>query len=125
VLTFDQWLDLLKVAFVAAASLLAFGRFMQRVDKPQTEQKGAQDHIDSVTLIVAIEKRVDTLEDRMDGADAKMSEWMSKWQGFESRMRDIFPDKGVCASQMHESENDRRQLRSELTRVWDAIGKRD
>lgn len=120
-LTFDQWLDLLKVAFVAAASLLAFGKFMQRADKPQSQAHGDEHDEALGTRINAIDKRVGAVEVRMERAGGEMSRLATIVQAWDTKMRELFIDKDLCGAQMHESESDRRQIRSELERIWRVI----
>ena len=122
-LTFEQWAKLFEISWMVALSILAFGKFMQRADKPQTEQQGTQDHVDSVTLITAIDKRLVAVEARMDRAGNQTSDLATTVQGLETKMRAIFPDKGVCASQMHESESDRRQLRDQIAQIWQHVNR--
>ena len=123
-LTFDQGIELLKVAFVAGASMIAIGRFLQRVEPSQTKQQGTYDYDELKALIIAVKERQTSLDSRMDKAGKEISDWTSKWQGFESRMRDIFPDKSVCLAQMHESETDRRRMNDDIQRLWRAVGRR-
>lgn len=135
-LTFDQWLNLAKAAFVLMASILAFGKFMQRAESPrQSQLQGNQDHTDLITLISALDKRVVALERElaapvlaldkrmaavetiMERAGTEMSKLGSYVQGTELRSRDTFMAKEVCQFRMHESESDRQQIRAELERL--------
>lgn len=123
-LTFDQGVRLLEVIFIAGAALLAFGKFMQRVDRPQTQLQGNRDHVDSIVLIAALDKRVTAGEVRMERAGKEMSDLATYVQGFDAKMRLIFPAQGECDAKMHESESDRKQIRTEIERIWQVINRK-
>jgi hypothetical protein len=123
-LTFDQWVKVLEIAWMIGLSILAFGKFMQRADKPHTQVYGTQDRVDSLVLIAALDRRTGALEMRFERAGAETSKLATAVQGWEQRARDVFPDKSLCGSQMHESESDRKQMRDEIGRLWQHVNAR-
>ena len=117
----DQWMHLIALLLAIGASILAFGKFMQRVDAPQTKQQGAWDHDALEALIRALALRVTALESRFDRGNSEISKLSSIVQGWEERARGIFPDKGVYSAEMRAAEHERRQLRDELNRLRSKI----
>ena len=120
-MSWELGLRIAQFVFAIGGTLVLIGRFWERSERPQTKRQGDLDDAALRTLIDALEKRTGALEMRFERASAEMSKLASSVQGLDSRLRADFMDAKVCAATMHESEQDRRLIRDEMARLWNAV----